>query len=219
MKYFLIIKEHSERIKGKNFIDLGGRPLWKHLVYELEGEDVYIDTDSPQIIEECKNLSWVTAYPRKQDFIEYENNDKSCLSPVLMMINNFIDTYVKDDKEIIVTPHVTSPFLKKETIENASTKLQEGYDSVHSVTSHQEFSYYQGKPINFDLDVVQKTQDLEPIVMSNGAFFIFTKKIFKENNNRIGKKPYFYVLPPIEDVEIDNNNDLKLAKIIYKGWK
>jgi CMP-N-acetylneuraminic acid synthetase len=55
--------------------------------------------------------------------------------------------------------------------------------------------------------------------MSNGAFFIFKKKTFKENNNRIGKNPYFYTLPPIEDIEIDNYNDLKLAKIVYKGCK
>ena len=218
MKYFLIIKKHSERVVNKNFIEIGGKSLWKHLVYELKGEDVYIDTDSEKILKECKKLSWVTAYPRKQEFIDYENNDKSYLSPVLMMINNFLDTYVEDDNEIIITPHVTSPFIKHQTIKKAIAKLDEGYDSIHSVTEHQEFSYYKGKPINFNIDVVQKTQDLEPIVMSNGAFFIFKKKVFKENNNRMGQNPYFYVLPPIEDIEIDNYNDLKLAKIIYKGW-
>jgi len=219
MKYFFIIKEHSERVKNKNFVNIGEIPLWKHLVYELEGEEVYIDTDSLKIIEECKGLSWVTAYPRKQEFIDYENNNKSYLSPVLMMIDNFLDMYVKDDNEIIITPHVTSPFLKKNTIKDAIVKLHEGYDSIHSVTEHQEFSYYKGNPINFNKDVVQKTQDLEPIIMSNGAFFIFKKKTFKENNNRIGNNPYFYTLPPIEDIEIDNYNDLKLAKIVYKGWK
>ena len=219
MKYFFIIKEHSERVMSKNFVEIGYKPLWKHLIYELEGEEVYIDTDSSKILEECKKLYWVHAYPRKQEFIDYEDNDKSCLSPVLMMINNFLDTYVKDDNEIIITPHVTSPFLKKNTIKNAVMKLYEGYDSVHSVTEHQEFSYYKGNPINFNKGVVQKTQDLEPIIMSNGAFFIFKKKTFKKNNNRIGKNPYFYILPPIEDIEIDNYNDLKLAKIVYKGCK
>jgi len=219
MKYFFIIKEHSERVKNKNFVNIGEIPLWKHLIYELEGEEVYIDTDSLKIIEECKDLSWVTAYPRKQEFIDYEDNNKSYLSPVLMMIDNFLDMYVKDENEIIITPHVTSPFLKKNTIKDATIKLYEGYDSIHSVTKHQEFSYYKGNPINFNKYVVQKTQDLEPIIMSNGAFFIFKKKTFKENNNRIGKNPYFYTLPPIEDIEIDNYNDLKLAKIVYKGWK
>jgi N-acylneuraminate cytidylyltransferase len=219
MKYFIIIKEHSERVVGKNFIDIGGLPLWKHLVYELEGESVYIDTDSSAVLNECASLSWVTAYPRGQKFIDYENNNESRFSPVLMMIDNFLDTYVEDDDEIVITPHVTSPFLKQKTIKNALKKLNEGYDSVHSVTEHREFSYYKGKPINFIPNIVQKTQDLEPIVMSNGAFFAFTKKTFKENNNRMGKRPYFYVLPPIEDIEIDNNNDLKLAKIVYKEWK
>ena len=50
MKYFLIIKEHSERVVNKNFIEIGGKSLWKHLVYELKGEDVYIDTDSKKIL-------------------------------------------------------------------------------------------------------------------------------------------------------------------------
>ncbi len=219
MKYFIIIKHHSERIKGKNFIEIGGKPLWKHLIYELQGEEVYVDTDSSLILKECEDLDWVTAYPRKKEYIDYEKNNKSRLSPVLMMINNFLETYVNDENEAIITPHVTSPFLKLETIKDALEKLNQGYDSIQSVTEHQEFSYYQGKPINFTKNVVQKTQDLEPIVMSNGAFFGFTKKTFKKNNNRVGKKPYFYVLPPIEDIEIDNNNDLKLAKLIYKAWK
>jgi CMP-N-acetylneuraminic acid synthetase len=219
MKYFIIIKQHSERVVGKNFIEIGDKPLWKHLVYELQDQDVYIDTDSSLILEECEDLDWVTAYPRKKEYIDYENSNESGLSPVLMMIDNFLETYVDDEDEIIVTPHVTSPFLKLETIKDALEKLNQEYDSIQSVTEHQEFSYYRGEPINFTKDVVQKTQDLEPIVMSNGAFFGFTKKTFKKNNNRIGKKPYFYVLPPIEDIEIDNHNDLKLAKLVYKAWK
>ena len=41
------------------------------------------------------------------------------LSPALLMIDNFLDTFVKNDNEIIVTTHVTSPFLKKKTITNS----------------------------------------------------------------------------------------------------
>ena len=95
-------------------------------------------------------------------------------------------------------------------------KLYEGYDSVHSVTEHQEFSYYKGNPINFNKGVVQKTQDLEPIIMSNGAFFIFKKKTFKKNNNRIGKNPYFYPITVPESIEIDDDKDWYLAKRVYE---
>ena len=33
-------------------------------------------------------------------------------------------------------------------------------------------------PVNFSPKVVTKTQNLNPIIQSNGAFFIFKKKLF-----------------------------------------
>jgi len=220
MKIFIIIKDNSERVKKKNFQLLGDKPLWKHLIYELKGQDVYIDTDSESVIEHCKSLDWVTAYPREQKFIDFENSNT--LSPALMMIDNFLDKHVTDDNEIIVTSHVTSPFLKLDTIldaVNILTSHENQYDSIHSVTKHQEFSWVGNDmtPINFQPDVVQKTQDLDTITMSNGGFFIFKKRLFKEMNNRIGKSPYYYTLNTPENVEIDSLDDLKLAKLIERG--
>ncbi len=217
MKIFIIIKEISERIPRKNFQLLGDLPLWQHLVKELQDYDVYIDTDSKSILNECSNMNNINAYQRKQNFIDLESGE---LSPALLMIDNFLDTFVDDDNEIIITTHVTSPFLKKETILKAVNILKTGkYDSVHSVTKHQEFSWLEDnmKPINFNPNVVQKTQDLPPIIMSNGGFFIFKKKTFKQLNNRIGKNPYYYPLSVPENIEIDNYDDLKLAKLVKKG--
>jgi len=220
MKFFIIIKEQSERITKKNFQLLGDHPLWQHLIFELKGHDVYIDTDSEVIIQDCKQYDWVSAYPRKQKFIDFENLNVNKLSPALMMIDNFLNTYVDNDDEIIITTHVTSPFLKINTILDAVKILEQGeYDSIHSVTKHHEFSWLGDamEPINFKPDVVQKTQDLPVITMSNGGFFIFKKKLFKKMNNRIGKNPYYYTLNTPEDIEIDNWEDLKLAKLVKKG--
>ena len=214
MKFFIIIKEHSERVANKNFLDLGGKPLYKHLLDKLKGEDVFIDTDSEKLYESLKN-SEVTCYKRSTECINLEVDSSFKVSPALKMIGNFLEKYVTDENEIIVTPHVTSPFIKLSTIRDAAIKLDEGYDSVLACTEHCEFAYFKGKPINFNPKVVQKTQDLEPIVMGNGAFFIFTKKIFKENNNRTGQNPYFYPITFPESVEIDNEPDFKLARGVY----
>jgi len=217
MKIFIIIKEISERIPKKNFQLLDDLPLWKHLIKELQDFNVYIDTDSKLVLNECANMNNITAYPRKQKFIDFESGK---LSPALMMINNFLDTFVDNDDEIIVTTHVTSPFLKKETILDAVNILKKGiYDSIHSVTKHQEFSWLEDnmEPINFKPNVVQKTQDLPPIIMSNGGFFIFKKKTFKQLNNRIGDNPYYYPLSIPESIEIDNYDDLNLARLVKKG--
>ena len=214
MKYFIIIKEHSERVANKNFLDLGGKPLYKHLLDELKGEDVFIDTDSEKLYESLKS-SEVTCYKRSTECINLEVDSSFKVSPVLMMIDNFLDKYVTDENDIIVTPHVTSPFIKLSTIKNAAEKLNEGCDSVLACTEHKEFAYFKGKPVNFNPEVIQKTQDLEPVIMGNGAFFIFTKKIFKENNNRTGQNPYFYPITFPESVEIDNEPDFKLARGVY----
>jgi N-acylneuraminate cytidylyltransferase len=221
MKIFIIIKENSERVNRKNFKLLGDMELWKHLVYELRNFDVYIDTDSSEILDECSKLPWVTTYFREQRFIDYEEHNDSNLSPALMMIDNFLDKYVENEDEIVVTTHVTSPFLKSSTILDAVSILKEDdkYDSIHSVTKHYEFSWLGDdmEPINFQPNVVQKTQDLPVITMSNGGFFIFRKKLFKQINNRIGKNPYYYTLNIPEDIEIDDNNDLELARLVEKG--
>ena len=71
-------------------------------------------------------------------------------------------------------------------------------------------------PVNFSPKVVTKTQNLNPIIQSNGAFFIFKKKPFLKYNNRIGKKPYYYEINFPESVEIDTQEDLKLARMICK---
>lgn len=218
MKFFITIKEYSERIPKKNFQLVGKLPLWKHLVQELHEHDVYIDTDSDLILNECISMSNVKSYPRKQEFIDIEVQSLS--TPTLKMIDNFLDNYVEDDNEIIITTHVTSPFLKLNTFLDAVNILKQGkYDSVQSVTKHQGPLWLGNnmEPTNFDPKIVKKTQDLPEITLSNGGFFIFRKKTFKETKNRIGKNPFYYQLSSPESIEVDNHDDLNLARIVKKG--
>tara|TARA_R110002126_G_scaffold793_3_gene4959 strand:- start:2007 stop:2675 length:669 start_codon:yes stop_codon:yes gene_type:complete len=221
MKIFIIIKENSERVPKKNFRLLNNIPLWKHLVHELSDHEVFIDTDSKKVLSDCAGLPWVVAYQREQRFIDYEEYNELNLSPALMMIDNFLDNYVEDENEIIVTTHVTSPFLKIDTILSAVEILEKdtSYDSIHSVTSHQEFSWLgpNMSPINFDPSVIQRTQDLPVITMSNGSFSIFRKRMFKKLNNRIGENPYYYTLNGPESIEIDTIEDFNLADIVIRG--
>ena len=186
---------------------------------------IFIDTDSETILKECKTdnlLANVFAYKRKIEFIKMEKDHIDNLSPSLLMIENFIDNHVIDENETIVLTHVTSPFLKKETISKAVSIYEEGkYDYAHSVVKEHNFAFLSefDKPINFNPQVVQKTQDLKPLYLSNGAFFIFNKKVFKRDKNRWGKNILFYFLDKIESIEIDYLEDLELARIVYEYKK
>jgi N-acylneuraminate cytidylyltransferase len=225
VKVFTYIKNNSSRVPRKNFQTIGNLPLWKHLIYETSKEfDVYIDTDSQNVINDCNvddRLSRVLAYPRDDKFISMEEDPTNILSPALLMVENFLDKYVENDDEIVVLTHVTSPFLTCKTIKKAIKYLNEGYDTVHSVTSKQDFAWLKSfeKPINFDPRVVQRTQDLDKIYFSNGAFFIFTKKTFMRNKNRFGENNFLYEIDQVEGLEIDTLRDLNFAKLVYKGIK
>ena len=218
MKFFIIIKHSSERIKKKSFLKIGRYPLWEHFLRKFKSSDqIYIDTDSPEIYKKGKKkFKNFTFYMRDKKFIDYEK--KGIKSPVLFMIKNFLLKYVKNNNETIVTTHITSPFIKISSIINASKKIN-NFEFVHSVTSHKEFAWVRkknkAKKINFG-KVVKKTQNLDPILFSNGAFFIFKKKNFLKYNNRLGKKNYFYDLNFPESLELDNMSDVKLMRSLTK---
>ena len=217
MIFFIIIKKKSERIQNKNFKLIRKKQLWRHLLDKLTQYKVFIDTDSEKIVKYCKKYyPNVYAYKRDKKFIEFEDKKNNKISPVLMMIKNFLKNYILDDNQVVVTTHVTSPFLELKTIRKASKYLNK-YEFVHSVTEHHEFAWIKKNKklmkINFDKKV-KKTQNLDPIIFSNGAFFIFKKKNFMKYNNRLGNKNFFYKLDYPESIEIDNYSDLKLARMI-----
>ena len=218
MKIFIIIKHKSERLKRKNFLKIKGYPLWEFFLRKFKKTDqVFIDTDSQEIYKKGKKkFKNFTFYKRDKKFIDYENKGKK--SPVLMMIKNFLMRYVENDNEIIVTTHITTPFLKRSTIIDASKKLKK-VNFVHSVSEHKHFAWLKKdkkyKKINFGKNV-NKTQSLDPIVFSNGAFFIFKKKKFMEINNRLGKKNYYYNLNFPESLELDVKNDVKILNSLLK---
>lgn len=219
MIFFIIIKHNSVRIKNKNFKKIGKYQLWQHLVLKLKGKKVFIDTDSKTILKKCKkDYPWVTAYPREKKFINLEKVKNA--SPTLGMIKNFLLKYSKNDNDIIVTTHVTSPFIQLKTISDAVKKLN-NHDSVAAITKDYNFAWLENRkkkliPINFNPKIITKTQNLKPIIQSNGAFFIFKKKTFMKYNNRIGKNPFYYEINYPEALEIDTYDDLYLARKLCK---
>ena len=73
-----------------------------------------------------------------------------------------------------------------------------------------------GVPINFSLDKVIRTQDLEPLYEENSNFYIFSKDSFKNaGNKRIGIKPKIIEVNKLEAVDIDEPEDFKLAELLH----
>jgi len=220
LKIFTIIKEVSQRIPNKNFLDLGGQPLWFHLLSELEELDITINTDSEKFIEQLQSskLKSIKVIKRHQKYIDWEN-DKSCgTSPVEAMLFDFCETLDKSD--IVVLTHITSPFLKKQTIFDAVELLQNDAESksIHSVHQVKDFVWLkelgEAKPVNFFTDRVQRTQDLSPILVSKGAFFIAKAGDILYQKKRLPEPVRFFNLSHSEGIEIDEIEDLEFARVL-----
>ena len=220
MKIFTIIKEQSKRIPDKNFAEIKGSPLWWHLLSELEGLDITVNTDSEKFIHQLigSNLSSIKVVKRLQKHIDWENDENTDSSPVEDMLFDFCKTI--DRSEIVVLTHITSPFLKKQTILDAIDVLQNNdrAKSIHSIHQVQDFVWLkqgdEATPINFCTDRVQRTQDLSPMLVSKGAFFIARAGDILDQRSRLPEPLIFFPLDHVQAVEIDNFGDLEFARIL-----
>lgn len=204
---FIPIKLNNQRLPGKNIMELADRPLCKY-IFDTINE---VDTISEKYVY-CSDEKIKEYVPDGLIFLKRD----SYLDGFQVKGLEIIEHFVRDvDADIYVLTHVTQPFTKPESIKNALDKvLYEGYDSAFSCISMQDYCWFQGEPINYNMQDIVTTQNLEPVYVETGAFFIFRKEVFTQLHQRIGKKPYMYPIDQFEAVDIDTAEDFEFAKVV-----
>ncbi len=217
MKVFIPIKKNSQRVKGKNFRDFFGEPLYKHTLLKLSNFEIFVDTDSEDLkieIESDSRLTHVRPYLREKSLIGDE-----------VSVCDLISTWIKKYKikEDVCQVHVTSPFLNPATIHKAFLFLKQGFDSVASANIVQTRLWreesYGFCPVNHNPVKLEQTQDLPVFYEENSLFYIFNSNYFLETGLRIGRNPFFYECSFPENIDIDTENDWDKAVIIGKKYK
>lgn len=198
------IKLNSQRLPHKNILPILGKPMCYHIVESLVQveaiDEVFVYCSDPKVTEYI---------PENAKFLQRDKRLDGDLVKGFDIYRSFIETV---DADVYVLAHTTSPFTKTETIANALGHILTGEnDSAFSAEKIQTFAWYQGKPINYDLNDVPRTQDMEPIWVETSAFYMFKKEIFTEHNRRIGFQPYIQEVSGIEAVDIDTKQDYDFA--------
>ena len=93
------------------------------------------------------------------------------------------------DADLYILAHATSPFIRAATVAG-------------------------GKPLNYSLDDIPRTQTIEPVYVETSAFFIFSRELWCGRGRRIGDRPYMAVVDHIEGLDIDYPEDFTMAEII-----
>lgn len=198
------IKLNSQRLKNKNILPLAGHPLCWHICNSLINakgiDEVYVY---------CSDEAIKQYLP---EGVIFKQRDKKLDGDLVKGFDIYRSFINEVDADVYILAHTTSPFIKTTSVENALSHILSGeYDSAFSAERVQTFAWYDGKPINYDLNDVPRTQDLEPVWIETSAFFMFKKEIFTEHCRRIGFKPYIQEVCGVEAVDIDEQKDYDFA--------
>ena len=204
---FVPIRLNSQRVVGKNLRPLGGRPMMTYLLESLAA---------------AKNIDQVYVYCSSREVEQYlPKGVKLLLRDERLDSNTTLGAEIYDafvsqvEADIYILAHATSPFIRTSTIEQAVAKVASGeHDSAFSAERIQTFTWWQGKPLNYSLKNIPRTQELEPIYVETSAFFVFKKEVWCGQHRRIGERPYIAVTDRIESMDIDNPDDFTLAEAI-----
>jgi len=206
---FIPIRFNSQRLPSKNLMQMDGRPLCDYIFRTISSIDLI---DEAYVF--CSDERIKLYMPEELLFFQRDSYLDGDEIRGLELIDNFVKNI---DADIYVLTHTTSPFMKKESFENAiNLILESDYDSVFSANKLQGYCWYEGSPLNYDINDIVQTQLLEPIYLETGGFFIFRKEVFSKLGRRIGVNPYCYVTDEFENIEIDTKTEFEFAEVAAK---
>ncbi len=212
------MRHHSQRVPGKNYRLLDGKPLYQHILNTLvqvpEVDQIAVDTDSQEIITGLRaNYPNVVVIDRPESL----RADDISMNDILL----YDISQIKGD--LYLQTHSTNPLLKASTISRAIHTLIDALpkkDSLFSVTRLQTRLYDQnGKAINHDPKVLIQTQDLPPVYEENSCIYIFPPETLQKNRTRIGEHPILFETDLQESWDIDEEIDFKMVEMIFASRK
>jgi CMP-N-acetylneuraminic acid synthetase len=217
----LPMKANSDRVKGKNFRDFGGKPLFKWVLDTLlsvaEIDLIVINTDARHILAEYGLID-------NERILIRDRNEEICGD--LISMNLIIKDDIKNiDSDIYLMTHTTNPFLSRHSVQAAIEKFQTtvkagGADSLFTVNKVQDRFYdVDVQPINHDPANLIRTQDLDPWYQENSNLYLFSKDSFYKTDARIGANPTMLVTAPYESTDIDTPDDWELGEVMVEYYR
>ena len=217
----------SKRIKNKNIVDFCGNPM---ISYALEAakksqlfDKIHVSTDSTEIKNIVESLGHYVDFMRPPELA----GDRIGNIPVLQWV---LKEYLKSGEkyENIINIMPAAPLLKSEDILQAY-ELFLSHDKkypLHVVSEFPvpiEWAYRRDKkgfliPINPGAYAL-RSQDLDKAYYEAGPFSIFHRSHL-ENDSQVKDEGFIsYVMPKDRAIDIDDKEDMVLAKKLFLGQK
>jgi len=209
------MRHHSQRVPGKNYRLLAGKPLFHHIIETLlpvrEINEIVVDTDSDLVMDGLrKNFPQVKIINRPDAL----RADDVPMNDILIYDTGQVQA------DFYLQTHSTNPLLRSETVSRAVQSFLADYpkhDSLFSVTRWQTRLYDQnGKAINHDPSVLIQTQNLPPVYEENSCLYLFTRDNLLKWHHRIGERPMMFEIDADEAWDIDEELDFQICEFLIQ---
>ena len=209
------MRHHSQRVPGKNYRPLAGKPLFHHIIETLlavpEIETVMVDTDSEPVIDGVRRFFPNVKLIQRPDHLRADD---------VPMNDILLHDTAQVQADFYLQTHSTNPLLKPQTVSQAIQSLITNYpshDSLFSVTRLQTRLYFQdGRAINHNpLELIQ-TQDLPPVYEENSCLYLFTRENLARKHHRIGDAPLMFEIDADEAWDIDEELDFEITDFLMR---
>ena len=202
---FVCIRTNNERLPGKNFLNIAGKPMY-YWIFKSLLEVKYID----QIFLYSSSIKEYDKLPSEVEWVKrekYFDKNVSCSS----LLKSFCE---KKYFDYYLLAHATSPFTNSKSISKMIEEFNNNlsYDSAFTCSKIKSFLWHKGKPVNFDPKNIQRTQDMEPYFLENVGGYIFSNDQIIKSSKRVGENPLMWEVPIHESIDIDNIEDYNFAK-------
>jgi len=209
------MRHHSQRVPGKNYRPLAGKPLFHHILETLLAVPaigrVVVDTDSEPVMDGLRR-----DFPQ----VTVINRPESLRDDDVPMNNILLHDTEQVQADFYLQTHSTNPLLRAETVVRAIETFLAAYpakDSLFSVTRWQTRLYDQhGHAINHDPSVLIQTQDLPPVYEENSCLYLFTRQNLLKRHHRIGEHPILFEIDAAEAWDIDEELDFAITDFLMR---
>jgi CMP-N-acetylneuraminic acid synthetase len=209
------MRHHSQRVPGKNYRLLAGKPLFHHILETLLAVpaigQVVVDTDSEPVMEGLRrDFPQVMVIERPASL----RADDVPMNDILLHDTQQVPA------DFYLQTHSTNPLLRPTTVVRAIETFLAAYptkDSLFSVTRWQTRLYDQhGRAINHDPSVLIQTQDLPPVYEENSCLYLFTRQNLLKRHHRIGEHPILFEIDASEAWDIDEELDFAITDFLMR---
>jgi len=212
------MRHHSQRVPGKNYRLLAGKPLFHHIIETLlavpEVETVVVDTDSEPVMNGLRRFFPNVKLIHRP---EHLRADDVPMNDILLY-----DT-AQVEADFYLQTHSTNPLLKAGTISSGVQAFFASYpakDSLFSVTRLQTRLYDQsGRAINHNPQELIQTQDLPPVYEENSCMYIFNRANLAAKHHRISDHPLMFEIDAAEAWDIDEELDFEITNFLKNKYQ